>query len=118
MDMKFVNPLVKTCVSYPINIYIAGDFKSIEAVCQEFCDTIGFCVTVTPTSYVYRRGRESGAIIGLINYPQYPLGAEELEQKAIAIGLLVKQRLKQESFTIQKLGETKLYTWRKDHREQ
>lgn len=71
----------KVVPTYTINIYIGlqagynGKIYTIEdvmACCQAYCDRVGFAVSVTETTFVYTRGREPGAVIGLINYPQFP----------------------------------------------
>jgi hypothetical protein len=67
----------------------------VERICQRFVDQVGLCVTVTPTTFVYKNGREQGAIVGLINYPRFPSTMEELRHKAFALALLLKRELKQ-----------------------
>lgn len=42
-----------------------------EAVCSNYCDEVGLCVTVTPTQYIYVNGQEPGCIVGLIHYPRF-----------------------------------------------
>lgn len=64
--------LPKTCTSYPVSIFMAGDYNAAREICRAYCDEVGYCVTVTPTSYVYTGGEESGFIVGLINYPRFP----------------------------------------------
>jgi hypothetical protein len=61
-----------TTETFQATIFIAGDFKKIKKKCQEYCDRIGLCVTVEPTEYIYTKGAEKGARIGLINYPRFP----------------------------------------------
>ena len=112
MSQDFKEPSVQITASHPVSLYVAGDYDTAEAVCREFCDQVGFCVTVTPTSYVYRGGTERGVIVGLINYPRFPAQPDQIEAKAIALGLVLREALGQESFTIERLGETKFYSWR------
>jgi len=64
--------------SYPVSIFIAGDITQIEAACQGYCDSEGYCVTVTPTNYIFTGGHEEGAIIGLINYGRFPAEPETI----------------------------------------
>ena len=45
--------------------------------CKEYCK-IGLCVTVTPTTFCYTTGSESGIIVGLINYPRFPKCKEDI----------------------------------------
>ncbi len=58
------------------------------------------CVTVTPTKFIYRKGSEPGAIIGLIQYPRFL--RMECKIKALAIGLtqILIDELKQERMSI------------------
>jgi hypothetical protein len=48
-------------------------------------DTVGLCVTVTDTLFVYVHGSEPGLIVGLINYPRFPDTPEGIEGKALAL---------------------------------
>ena len=63
---------MKTVNAYQVNIHIAGDLQAIRATCRKFCYEKGLCVSVTPTEYIYTGGAETGAIVGLINYPRFP----------------------------------------------
>ena len=56
--------------------------SEVEDVCQAYCDDVGLCVTISPTTFVYKRGREDGAVVGLINYPRFPTTPEDLKVKA------------------------------------
>jgi hypothetical protein len=33
----------------------------------------GLCVTIEPTTYMYTGGEEAGYVVGLVNYPRFPL---------------------------------------------
>lgn len=103
---------IKKTDSYPISIYIAGDYQLAKIVCREYCDNVGFCVTVTPTEYVYSNGQESGVIIGLINYPRFPSDPITLMLHAREIGDLLLDRLRQQSYTIETPETTHWYSRR------
>lgn len=70
-----------------------------------YCDK-GLCVTVTPTTFLYKRtpedpiGREDGAIIGVINYPRFPTSRESIERTAEEIAALCKDKYKQNRVSI------------------
>jgi hypothetical protein len=84
---KTTNKIVNSylCVpTYQIQIYIAGELQQIQASLQEYV-TVGCCVTVTPTKYVYTGGTETGAIIGLINYARFETPIVELNKHAFNI---------------------------------
>jgi hypothetical protein len=86
--------------SCPISIFIAGHYDAALTACKEFCAQ-GLCVTVTPTEYIYTGGQESGVIVGLINYPRFPMHQTDLEGVATNLGMFLLDKLQQESFTIQ-----------------
>lgn len=87
--------------SYPVSIFMAGDAEDAEAICQEFCDDGGYCVTVTRTNYIYTGGWEEGFIVGLINYPRFRMPAESIWTNADVLAALLCERLNQQSYTIQ-----------------
>jgi len=73
---------------------------------QKYVDRVGLCVTVTPTTFVYKDGREDGAVIGLINYPRFPTTREKLKQTAEEIAGLCKAEYKQNRVSIEYQDET------------
>lgn len=112
------NPKIKKVKSFPVNIFIAGDYQLAEKICQQYCDEIGYCVTVTPTNYVYKGGQEAGVIIGLINYPRFPVSRrDEIMKHAVNLGKLLRERLNQQSFSIQNSAHTIWYSWREQDLE-
>jgi|ERR1035441_10277935 hypothetical protein len=66
-----------------------------EKIIQDFTDAIGFCVTITPTRFIYKDGQEPGIIVGLINYPRFPLDTDSLKRRAIYIAQLLMQGCRQ-----------------------
>lgn len=64
-------------------------------ICQDYCDRIGLCVTVTPTYFIYTEGREDGCFIGLINYPRFPSSPEDVYKKAYNLACILKERFNQ-----------------------
>lgn len=92
--------------SCSIEIFIAGDYAKAKDIAQAYCDEVGFCVTVTPTCYVYRGGREDGVIIGIINYPRFPKYSHELLVVAEALAKKLLVELEQQSFSIQTPNQT------------
>lgn len=67
-----------------VKIYIGGDLTAIHTVCRFFCAD-RMCVTITPTTFMYAGGSETGASIGLINYARFPESAEDLDKKAFVL---------------------------------
>ena len=88
-----------TAPSCCVSIYIAGDLPMIRYYCREFCME-GLCVTVTPTEFVFTGGMESGAQIGLVNYPRFPSTPEKIEATAERLTRFLIERLHQHSALI------------------
>lgn len=91
----------KWAVAHKVEIYIAGDLAEATAICQDYCNKVGLCVTIEPTNYVFTGGQEMGVRVGLINYPRFPTSRLALLEKARLLGLELKHRLEQGSYTIQ-----------------
>lgn len=87
-------------------IYIAGDAADAERICREFCFDVGLRVTVTPTTYIYTGGQESGVIVGLTNYPRFPKPIESIELLAMKLGEKLCRGLFQRSFSVSAPAET------------
>ena len=75
---------IKTAKTFTADIHIAGDITRIRELCGSYCES-GFCVSITPTEYVYTYGREVGAIVGIINYPRFPRPVESIKSKALEL---------------------------------
>jgi len=89
---------MKTVPSFTASIYVgtkphySGEPIVIDharGFLQQYVDQ-GLCVTLTPTEFIYTKGKEPGFIVGLINYPRFPSSSEKLKEhaKQIALGLL------------------------------
>jgi len=87
--------------SYPVSIFVAGNVWEAETICRDYCDAVGFCVTVTETNYCYTDGEEAGVIVGLINYPRFPAEPAAILVKAEALALRLIEGLHQQSATVQ-----------------
>lgn len=98
--------------SYPVSIFIAGDYDEARDACQAFCDEVGLCVTVTRTTYIYTDGEQEGVIVGLIDYPRFPAEPREIWATAEALAHKLRDELFQESFTIQAPDKTMWFSWR------
>ncbi|MFO7999304.1 MAG: hypothetical protein R6U86_10030, partial [Bacteroidales bacterium] len=72
----------------------------VKAICQEYCDEIGLCVTVTATDYIYTNGHEPGAIIGFINYPRFPSAPEQIRKEAMELAYRLLRKLNQYRISI------------------
>jgi hypothetical protein len=83
--------------------------SELEDFLQKETDKGGLCVTVTPTKFIYKDGREDGAIIGLINYPRFPTTKEQLEKDAERIAKLCKEEYKQNRVSIEYQNKTVMF---------
>lgn len=102
----------QSCASLPISIFMAGDYAAAKDICRAYCDDVGFCVTVTPTSYIYTGGEEPGFIVGIINYPRFPASQADLARHAVVISDMLRNALGQESYSIQYPDSTVWHSWR------
>lgn len=100
--------------SYSVKILIAGDLDVIKQTCRRYCFTIGLCVTVTPTSFIYTGGEESGAIIELINYARFPKNAKDIWCIAVDLGQQIMFDAHQTSYTVQDHQYSQWFSRRKD----
>lgn len=105
-------PVTASCSSWPVSIFMAGDCDHARRLCREFCDEVGLCVTVTPTSYIYTDGEEAGFVVGLINYPRFSASREVIEATALRLAQHMREPLGQQSFTIQTPDASTFYSWR------
>jgi hypothetical protein len=92
--------MITKCEDIDIKIYIAGDVDKARDVCRSFCYREGFCVTVTATEYIYTEGSEIGVVVGIINYPRFPVSKVELLDKTSRLAVELREELCQKSFTI------------------
>ena len=105
-------PTVEKCKSYPVSIFIAGNYELARFWAQQYCDEVGLCVTLTKTEYVYTNGIEHGVIIGLINNPQVPRTFEFITEKATDLAEFLLEKLIQKSYSIQTPEETITISYR------
>lgn len=106
-------PLIKRARSFPVTIYIAGSYNKALEVTQNYCDEVGYCVTVKQVSYVYKNGKEEGIEVGIINYPRFPAEPIDIIDKAKEIAERLRVGLEQESYSIQTPHDTIWYSYRK-----
>ena len=74
--------------------------EEILASIQSFVDGMGQCVSVTPTTFVYKNGNEPGLAIGFINYPRFPATAELIFETAEMLARQLKELAAQYKVTI------------------
>jgi len=67
----------------------------VKALCQEYCNRVGLCITLTELDFIYKGGCEFGAAIGFINYPRFPSTPEDIKANALALAKELKQKMGQ-----------------------
>lgn len=91
---------MKEVPTYTIDIFIAGDAADARRICRERCMSLGLCVTVTPTEFIYTGGQESGVRVGLVNYPRFPSTPEKLWETATWLAEALRIGLHQWSYLL------------------
>lgn len=71
------------------------DVSDARKICRDYVDSVGLCVTLTPTEYIYVHGGEPGCAIGLINYPRFPSTPAQIREHALALGERLRIGLEQ-----------------------
>jgi hypothetical protein len=101
--------MMHTCKTYTATIYCGlkegydGTTYALtfaEQLCWKFVNKIGLCVTVTPTKFYYKDGYEDGVIVGLINYPRFPVTEQVIYERAVELAEILKDELRQNRVSI------------------
>lgn len=86
--------------TYRAEICMAGDLDAAKQVCREFCWDNGFCITATPTTFIYTGGEESGFIVRAINYPKFPAERTQILATMERLAAFLAERCCQRSYSI------------------
>ena len=81
--------ITKTEPTFYVRLYISGPIDQGKQILRSYCKTVGLCVTVEPTTFIYTGGEEEGYVVGLVNYPRFPAEDEEIVRKASEIAHLL-----------------------------
>lgn len=81
----------KTSATHWVKLYLSGPIEIAKQVIREDALRQGICVTIEPTLYMYTGGEEHGYVVGLLNYPRFPLSVDELNER----GRMLLRRLLQ-----------------------
>ena len=79
---------------------IIHTLQEAEAICQKYCDETGFCVTLTPTDFIYTKGKEPGCIVGTIQYPRFPTDEDILKERTLTIAREFSEQFNQFRITV------------------
>jgi hypothetical protein len=77
----------QTAGTYVIRLYLSGPIETAKQIIRSHVLTVGLCVTVEPTTFIYTGGEEAGYVVGLLNYPRFPTSPDEILAKARALML-------------------------------
>lgn len=92
-----------------VELFMAGDIEHAKQVIRRFCAESPVCVTVTPTTFIYRGGEEAGFVVGFRNYPRFPTDSYTLRGMAADLGDRLRAELGQDSWmSVDAGGQT---TW-------
>lgn len=69
--------------------------EKIYSICRKYIHQVQWCVTVTPTKFLYVGGDEDGAIIGIIQYPRFPKSHNLLKEQTIELAEILRTELGQ-----------------------
>lgn len=72
-------------VTFTVTIWMAGDIDTAKRFLRRRCHERGLCVTVTPTTFIYTGGEETGFQVGFVNYPRFPSTPGEIWTLAVEI---------------------------------
>lgn len=92
-------------------IWIAGDYQDAVRSVREYCEA-GDCFAIQPASYVYTGGMEDGVCVTRVNYPRFPRDKEQMETTVKRLAEHLRERLYQDSFTIEGPEKTIWYSRR------
>lgn len=83
-----------------VEVFMAGDVEHAKQVTRRWCKESPCCVTVTPTTFIYRGGEESGFVIGFRNYPRFPNDSHTLRRMAAELAELIREQSGQDSYMV------------------
>ena len=93
-----------------VELFMAGDIEHAKQVIRRFCAESPICVTVTPTTFIYKGGEEVGFVVGFRNYPRFPSDPYTLRHMAEELGERLRAELGQHSQMV--VDAAGLTTWR------
>ena len=102
----------KTAPTFSVRIFISGPIDVAKQVIRKDCLRGGLCVTIEPTTYIYNGGEEEGYVVGLINYPKFPVTESELFERGKALALNLMAETFQQSVLIMTPSSTEWFTTR------
>lgn len=102
----------RTGKTYWVRLYLSGPLQAIEQACRQECLEEGLCVTVEPTRFIYTGGEETGAVVGLVNYPRFPSTPGSLQERGRKLAIRLLEATCQHSVLVMTPEETEWITKR------
>jgi hypothetical protein len=100
--------------TYWVKIYSSGSIEVAKQVVRYSCQQAGLCVTIEPTTFIYTGGEEAGFVIGLINYPRFPLPNGDIWNRAEELAREILTETYQDSTLIMSPDKTLWITKREE----
>jgi hypothetical protein len=102
----------QVAATYWARIYIAGPIEVAKQLLRAECMREGLCVTIEPSTYIYTGGEEAGYVVGLNNYPRFPMTGEQMDERAKDLAVKLIDSTYQHSAMVQTPEETVWFTRR------
>ena len=93
-----LEPMIKKLgATWWCRIFVSGPIETAKDILRRECLRDGLCVTISPTTFIYTGGEEAGFVVGMLQYPRFPVGVTVLEDRAIKIADLLRAGCSQKS---------------------
>lgn len=95
---------MRTCENYEVKIWLGHraqytssytNTAEVYKVIRDWCTEKKQAVTVTPTKFIYVDGEEPVTIVGFINYPRFPREKQEILNRALELGEILRKKFNQ-----------------------
>jgi len=103
---------IATVQTFVCRIYLSGPIDVAKQIIRGECLRAGLCVTIEPTTFIYTGGEEAGYVVGLLNYPRFPIEPSAVLSRAEQLAALLLEQTHQHSALIVSPAETKWITRR------
>lgn len=105
----------QTSVTFRVQLFISGPIEIAKQVLRAECLREGLCVTIEPTTFIYTGGEESGYVVGLLNYPRFPVAWGVLVERARGLMTALLDATHQHSALMVTPTFTEWVTWRPEN---
>jgi len=85
---------------------VIHSLEEIEKICQSFCNEKGWCVTVQKLNFIYKNGNEPGCVIGIINYPRFPMDELAIKKRVLELAEILLHKMEQNRLSVVYPDET------------